>query len=86
MSFDQYKLLILKFRPRKAGRTQERLTALEKFGAGAAAGLTSVAVTYPLDLLRARLAVEQQRSTLRDVLHRTVRHEVCVRGAGRALC
>lgn len=39
-------------------RHKEELTPLERLVAGAAAGGISVAVTYPLDLMRARLAVQ----------------------------
>ena len=41
-----------------AALRKSRATGLEKMLAGAAAGATSVAVTYPLDLLRARIAVQ----------------------------
>jgi hypothetical protein len=39
---------------------KERLTGAEKILAGAAAGATSVIATYPLDLMRARLAVQME--------------------------
>jgi len=39
---------------------KERLTGAEKMLAGAAAGATSVIATYPLDLMRARLAVQME--------------------------
>lgn len=38
-----------------------RLTGVEKMLCGAAAGATSVIATYPLDLMRARLAVQMER-------------------------
>lgn len=38
-----------------------RLTGVEKMLCGAAAGATSVVATYPLDLMRARLAVQMER-------------------------
>ena len=34
------------------------LTPLPRFAAGALAGATAVAVTYPLDLVRAQLAIQ----------------------------
>ena len=38
------------------------LSEIQRLGAGSAAGATAVALTYPLDLLRARLAVRRQIS------------------------
>lgn len=49
--------------PRQAALQATRLSPMEKLCAGAAAGAVSVVVTYPLDLMRARLAVQ----TMHDV-------------------
>mmetsp|Transcript_41103 Transcript_41103/g.97368 ORF Transcript_41103/g.97368 Transcript_41103/m.97368 type:complete len:341 (+) Transcript_41103:286-1308(+) len=52
-SFDVYKRAL---RPQDGG-----VTSLQRLLAGSAAGATAVAITYPLDLLRARLAVSVQQ-------------------------
>lgn len=41
-----------------ASGPEGRLTAVERLLAGAAAGATSVLCTYPLDVVRARFAVQ----------------------------
>ena len=56
MAFDQYRAA---FRRRLGLEVGARLPPMENFLAGAAAGATSVALTYPLDLMRARLAVQR---------------------------
>jgi solute carrier family 25 protein 42 len=70
-AFDRYARTIVRMRPRKAqapiqagakvrGPTSVAgtLNPLEKLVAGAGAGATSVVLTYPLDSMRARLAVQ----------------------------
>jgi solute carrier family 25, member 42 len=51
-SFDLYKKMF-------SNDDTGHLTSLQRLGAGSAAGATAVAITYPLDLLRARLAVQR---------------------------
>jgi solute carrier family 25, member 42 len=51
-SFDLYKKMF-------SNHDSGHLTSIQRLGAGSAAGATAVAVTYPLDLLRARLAVQR---------------------------
>ena len=51
-SFDLYKKMF-------SSDDSGHLTSLQRLGAGSAAGATAVAITYPLDLLRARLAVQR---------------------------
>ena len=46
-----------------------------KFVSGAAAGAVSTVCTYPLDLLRARMAVEQGQVSFRALVLRVVREE-----------
>ena len=73
MAFDQYSRMIasLKHSPGTVGgegvvRTgpksdyHYRLTPVEKLICGAGAGGTSVLITYPLDLMRARIAVQRE--------------------------
>lgn len=74
MAFDQYtRLLLVEKRAGEASRghappshvvqgasASAQLGPLERMLAGSAAGATSVAATYPLDCLRARLAVQQE--------------------------
>lgn len=55
MSFDNIKPLVARARGRGAGAETD---AVDRLVAGAGAGALSVAVTYPLDLMRARLAVQ----------------------------
>lgn len=57
-SFDLYKKL---FSDDDTGH----LSSLQRLGAGSAAGATAVVITYPLDLLRARLAVQREVSGVR---------------------
>lgn len=57
MSFDQLSRVCLQAR----GKTRiEQLTGTENMVVGALAGGTSVVCTYPLDVIRARLAVQRQ--------------------------
>lgn len=51
-SFDLYKKMF-------SNDDTGHLTSLQRLGAGSAAGATAVVITYPLDLLRARLAVQR---------------------------
>ena len=74
MSFDLYRNGLLRLRhaatdggqigldglPRRRDGSLERLTTFERVLAGAAAGATSVTITYPLDVMRARLAVQRE--------------------------
>lgn len=60
MSYDRFSGLILRERGAPPPSAGGRLTPGEKLAAGAAAGSLSVAATYPLDLLRARLAVQRE--------------------------
>jgi solute carrier family 25, member 42 len=63
MTFDAYSKAILLARGGSvppSGHAQKLLTPGEKLLAGAAAGGTSVVLTYPLDLMRARLAVQTE--------------------------
>eukprot|EP01138_Halocafeteria_seosinensis_P015148 gb/GECG01015461.1/.p1 GENE.gb/GECG01015461.1/~~gb/GECG01015461.1/.p1 ORF type:complete len:363 (+),score=31.24 gb/GECG01015461.1/:1-1089(+) len=55
MSFDQFKKIVLKLH----GKDRTRLRKREKFLCGASAGAVSVMITYPLDLMRAKLAVQR---------------------------
>lgn len=66
MSFDQYSQIAMSFRQRSGQGDASpgppaRLTGTERLFAGAAAGVTSVLITYPLDVVRARLAVQVTR-------------------------
>lgn len=56
-SFDIYKRSILQMRGQAV---DGRLAGKDKVLAGAMAGATSVMATYPLDLMRARLAVQRR--------------------------
>ena len=63
--FDLFSSALLRYRRGDAhsssgGSAASHLGALDRVLAGAAAGAVSVALTYPLDLLRARLAVAQE--------------------------
>lgn len=73
MAFDTYTALLLKEKQAvarlagqeppvaRSGRTaSSQLSPIERMLAGSAAGATSVAATYPLDCIRARLAVQQE--------------------------
>jgi solute carrier family 25 protein 42 len=63
MTFDSYSKAILLARGGTvppSGHAQKLLSPGEKLVAGAAAGGTSVVLTYPLDLMRARLAVQTE--------------------------
>ncbi|CAH9068196.1 unnamed protein product [Cuscuta europaea] len=51
------------------------LTVIGRFAAGACAGMTSTFVTYPLDVLRLRLAVEPGYKTMTEVAHNMLREE-----------
>ncbi|GAA6034944.1 hypothetical protein JCM8097_009378 [Rhodosporidiobolus ruineniae] len=54
--------------------TSEQETSLRRFTAGAAAGITTTAITYPLELIRVRLAFESHHSPHdRASLLRTIR-------------
>ncbi|KAI5960551.1 uncharacterized protein KGF55_004444 [Candida pseudojiufengensis] len=60
--FEKCKDLIIKYRNNdhlnKAQINNNQLTGLERLFAGSIAGIASVAVTYPLDLVRARITVQ----------------------------
>lgn len=43
------------------------LTPLQRFLAGSAAGATSVAITYPLDLTRARMAIQPKEMKYKNI-------------------
>jgi len=76
MSYDQFKTALLRYKDNEGGR----LSPVEKIFAGACAGASSVMVTYPLDLVRARLAVQRETNHYRGVGHafrNIVRREVC---------
>lgn len=55
MSYDQFRRIVLAFHGKESGRLRKR----DKFLCGAAAGAVSVMATYPLDLMRAKLAVQR---------------------------
>jgi len=76
VSFDLYKGLLL-------NQGEEQLTPSRRIAAGSLAGATSVAFTYPLDLLRARMSV--QRVDAGGLRHnfRTVYHTAGVNGLYR---
>eukprot|EP01137_Pigoraptor_chileana_P006243 Opistho-2@50377 len=57
-SYEQYKKLMLLLPPEV-----EELTTLRRLLAGAMAGVTSVIVTYPLDLIRTRLSAQGEGSS-----------------------
>ena len=67
---------------KRSRRADETIRVFSRFCAGAAAGATATMVTYPLDLLRARMAahwgVETRYPSYRDALREIVRTE----GAG----
>ncbi|EOA20744.1 hypothetical protein CARUB_v10001070mg [Capsella rubella] len=52
-----------------------QLTVLGRLGAGACAGMTSTLITYPLDVLRLRLAVEPGYRTMSQVALNMLREE-----------
>ncbi|BAA92520.1 putative peroxisomal Ca-dependent solute carrier [Oryza sativa Japonica Group] len=66
-SYEVYK----KFFRRKDGE----LTVFGRLAAGACAGMTSTLVTYPLDVLRLRLAVQSGHSTMSQVAMNMLRDE-----------
>ena len=79
VSFDQYKLLLLQ-------SDADSLSPGRRLLAGSLAGATSVCCTYPLDLVRARMAVQPEHSTMRTccALHSVAspRTHACVGGFG----
>ena len=90
MSYDQFKMLILRRRKGdgklRSPIEQDRLSPVEKIAAGACAGATSVMVTYPLDLIRARLAVQRSNSEYNGIVkafRMSIQQDV--RAAGRAV-
>ncbi|KAG8052423.1 hypothetical protein GUJ93_ZPchr0001g32846 [Zizania palustris] len=56
-------------------RKDGELTVFGRLAAGACAGMTSTLVTYPLDVLRLRLAVESGHSTMSQVAMNMLRDE-----------
>ncbi|EIE92692.1 hypothetical protein RO3G_17403 [Rhizopus delemar RA 99-880] len=48
--------------------TQKQVTSKKQFLAGSLAGITSVLFTYPLDLIRVRMAYETQRINVMDMV------------------
>lgn len=83
MTFDQFKKLALARR----GPETKRLSPMEKFTCGALAGATSVAMTYPLDLMRARMAVQRVHHKYANLSHafKTMRAEEGVRSMYRGI-
>lgn len=62
IAYEQYRAILI-------GGRRVRETWVRRFGAGALAGVTSVFVTYPLEMIRVRLAYETKRnkSSLSDI-------------------
>ena len=52
MTFEQLKQSMI------AGKVDGKITGLERMTCGSAAGAVSVACTYPLDMIRARMAMQ----------------------------
>lgn len=75
MAYDSLHFL---FMPTKEFETSSRL-----FFAGAASGVTSVFVTYPLELIRVRLAFETKRQRQKSNLMRII-HKIYAEGATEA--
>ncbi|RYP61213.1 hypothetical protein DL769_007807 [Monosporascus sp. CRB-8-3] len=69
VAYEQYRALLI-------GRHAHRETWLRRFSAGALAGVTSVFFTYPLEVIRVRLAFETKHhsSSLTDIC-RKIYHE-----------
>ncbi|KAI3677520.1 hypothetical protein L6452_36784 [Arctium lappa] len=55
--------------------TDDELSLIGRLAAGACAGMTSTFVTYPLDVLRLRLAVDPGYQTMTDVFVKMVKEE-----------
>lgn len=72
MSHEQYKLLLLKKYDRK-----KYLPPPMRMLAGSLAGTTATTLTYPLDMVRARMAItgRDRYSTLRSVFRKTYKEE-----------
>ncbi|XP_041362283.1 graves disease carrier protein-like [Gigantopelta aegis] len=77
MSYEQYKKLIKKYLSEN--------THVIKLTAGSLAGLTAVVFTYPLDVVRARLAFQVKGEHIYLGLRHTVRSIVHVEGGTKAL-
>ena len=82
LCFETYKSLVLELRANKNGDTNT-LTPLQKLSVGAMSGVSSVAVTYPLDFARGQLTAQggATSSNYRGIVHvftDTVKH----RGVG----
>ncbi|RCH89863.1 hypothetical protein CU097_008442 [Rhizopus azygosporus] len=59
VAYEQLKIILMP--------TQQQVTSKRQFMAGSLAGIASVLFTYPLDLIRVRMAYETQRSGLVDM-------------------
>ncbi|RYO81989.1 hypothetical protein DL766_007253 [Monosporascus sp. MC13-8B] len=69
VAYEQYRALLI-------GRHADRETWLRRFSAGALAGVTSVFFTYPLEVVRVRLAFEtKHRSSSLAEICRKIYHE-----------
>ncbi|KAI2637093.1 mitochondrial carrier protein LEU5 [Hypomontagnella submonticulosa] len=70
VAYEQYRALFI-------GSNRQNETWIRRFASGAAAGVTSVFLTYPLEVIRVRLAFEtkNRRTTLADICKK-IYHEV----------
>ncbi|KAG0739770.1 hypothetical protein G6F57_008121 [Rhizopus arrhizus] len=60
VAYEQIKVILMP--------TQKQVTSKNQFLAGSLAGITSVLFTYPLDLIRVRMAYETQRTNVMDMV------------------
>jgi solute carrier family 25 protein 42 len=76
LAFDSLAKAILAERGSGNRSAASQLSPLERMCAGGGAGAISVVATYPLDLLRARLAVQQELPGGTELRYRGIRHAV----------
>ncbi|KAI9256272.1 mitochondrial carrier domain-containing protein [Sporodiniella umbellata] len=61
VAYEQFKVMLMP--------TQKQVTSRKQFVAGSLSGITSVLFTYPLDLVRVRMAYETNRSSVIETLY-----------------